>query len=70
MKELEQLIKGYYPVRQKRMPLKKGKTNKSISSNIRKLRGEGKPPKQAVAIALSVAGKAKKNGTRKKSKVT
>ena len=42
------------------MPLKKGKTNKSISSNIRKLRGEGKPPKQAVAIALDMYPKRKR----------
>jgi hypothetical protein len=44
------------------MPLKRGSSKKVVSQNIRTEIRAGKPPKQAVAIALSKAGK----GRRKK----
>lgn len=42
------------------MPLKRGKSNKTISANIRELRHAGYPQRQAIAIAERKAGKARK----------
>jgi hypothetical protein len=47
------------------MPLKRGKSSKVVSANVSELVGSGRPQKQAVAIALRQAGKAKKRGKRK-----
>ena len=48
------------------MPLKKGSSRKAVSSNIRTEIAEGKPQKQAVAIALNVAKGGKKQTEEKK----
>jgi hypothetical protein len=46
------------------MPLVRGSSKKAISANIRTEMHAGKPQKQAIAIAMSKAGKSK----RKRSK--
>ena len=43
------------------MPLIKGTSKKAIGTNIRKEKAVGKPHKQSVAIALSVARRGLKN---------
>lgn len=42
------------------MPLKQGYGKKTVSSNIKREMKAGKPQKQAVAIAMNVAKKAKR----------
>jgi hypothetical protein len=52
------------------MPLKRGKSKEAISSNIKTEMAMGKPQKQAVAIALSVAGKSWKQTGKKRPSST
>ena len=42
------------------MPLKKGRSKAAVSANIRELMHSGRPQKQAVAIAMKKAGKARR----------
>ena len=43
------------------MPLKKGSSRAAVGYNIKKLEGEGRPDRQAIAIALGVAGKSNRD---------
>lgn len=50
------------------MPLRSGKSDKVVSYNIKAEMQAGKPQKQAIAIALSKAGKSKPQGSTKARK--
>ena len=47
------------------MPLQSGSSKATISANIRTERHAGKPPEQAVAIAMRKAGKSNRKRTKK-----
>jgi len=46
------------------VPLKRGSSPKTVSRNVRTEMKHGKPRKQAVAIALRVAGKSRKKASK------
>jgi hypothetical protein len=48
------------------MPLKKGSSSKTVSSNVKELIKSGRPQKQAVAIAMEKAGKSNKKSKKTK----
>ena len=50
------------------MPLKKGSSKKTISANIATEVRAGRPQKQAIAIAYSVAGKSRHPSQARKGK--
>jgi len=50
------------------MPLLRGSSRKTISENIRREMEAGRPRRQAIAIALSKAGKSKYKRPKKMSK--
>jgi len=50
------------------MPLKRGYSRKTISKNIRTMMREGRPQKQAVAIALNTARRAKRSKSKRRRK--
>jgi hypothetical protein len=48
------------------MPLKSGKSQKTISGNISEMMHAGHPQKQAIAAAMNKAGKSRPKGGRKR----
>lgn len=50
------------------MPLQKGKSRKAISANIKTELAHGRPQKQAVAIALRVAGKSRRSSSKRRKR--
>lgn len=50
------------------MPLEEGSSREAISNNISTERKAGRPEKQAIAIAMRKAGKAKRKSAKSKRK--
>lgn len=51
------------------MPMMKGKSDTIVSKNIRMMMHEGKPQKQAIAIAMDKAGRSKKKAKKRKKTI-